>query len=138
MSEITDEERNRLQEFLAPPRIAVVATVGKTGMPQLTPNWYEYRDGRMTVSTTKDRIKYKNLARDDRLAVCVYSDSLAHDYVTVRGHARIIEGDAIWPDTLAIVKRYVAEDKVEARMSALRKQPRIIISLEPDQVHFNG
>lgn len=138
MADLTDEERKRLDEFLAPPRIAVVATVGKTGMPQLTPNWYEYRDGRMTVSTTKDRIKYKNLARDDRLAVCVYSDTLAHDYVTVRGRARIIEGDAIWPDTLAIVKRYVAEDKVEARMRALRKQPRIIISLEPDRVHFNG
>ena len=135
---MTVEERNRLEEFLAPPRIAVVATVGRTGMPQLTPNWYEYRDGRMTVSTTKDRIKYKNLVRDDQLAVCVYSDTLAHDYVTVRGHARIIEGDAIWPDTLAIVKRYVAEDKVEARMHALRQQPRIIISLEPDQVHFNG
>jgi PPOX class probable F420-dependent enzyme len=138
VADLTDQERNRLEEFLAPPRIAVVATVGKTGMPQLTPNWYEYRDGRMTVSTTKDRIKYKNLARDDRLAVCVYSDTLPHDYVTVRGRAQIIEGDAIWPDTLAIVKRYVTPDKVEARMSALRKQPRIIISLEPDQVHFNG
>ena len=66
---MTNEERERLKKFLAPSRIAVVATVGKTGMPQLTPNWYEYRDGRMTVSTTKDRIKYLNLVRDDRLAV---------------------------------------------------------------------
>ena len=138
MANMTSEERERLKKFLAPSRIAVVATVGKTGMPQLTPNWYEYRDGRLTVSTTKDRIKYLNLVRDDRLAVCVYSDTLAHDYVTVRGHARIIEGDAIWPDTLAIVKRYVTPDKVEARMSALRKQSRIIISLEPDRVHFSG
>ena len=135
---MTVEERRRLEDFLAPSRIAVVATVGKTGMPQLTPNWYDFADGRMTISTTKDRIKYLNLVRDDRLAVCVYSDTLAHDYVTIRGHARIIEGDAIWPDTLAIVKRYVAEDKVETRMRALRQQPRIIISLEPDRVHFNG
>jgi hypothetical protein len=70
--------------------------------------------------------------------VCVYSDTLAHEYVTVRGHAEIIDGDAIWPDTLAIVKRYVPEDKVEARMHALRQQPRIIVSLKPDQVHFSG
>ena len=109
---MTIDERKRLEDFLAPSRIAVVATVGKTGMPQLTPNWYEYADGRITVSTTKDRVKYLNLVRDDRLAVCVYSDTLAHEYVTVRGHAEIIDGDAIWPDTLAIVKRYVPEDKV--------------------------
>ncbi len=115
-----------------------MATVGKTGMPQLTPNWYDFSDGRMKISTTKDRIKYLNLVKDDRLAVCVYSDALAHDYVTIRGHAEIIEGDAIWPDTLAIVKRYVEPDKVEARMTALRQQPRIIVSLDPERIHFQG
>ena len=135
---MTVEERRRLEDFLAPSRIAVVATVGKTGMPQLTPNWYDFSDGRMTISTTKDRIKYLNLVKDDRLAVCVYSDALAHDYVTIRGHAEIIEGDAIWPDTLAIVKRYVEPDKVEARMTALRQQPRIIVSLDPERIHFQG
>ena len=135
---MTVEERRRLEDFLAPSRIAVVATVGKTGMPQLTPNWYDFSDGRMTISTTKDRIKYLNLVKDDRLAVCVYSDALAHDYVTIRGHAEIIEGDAIWPDTLAIIKRYVEPDKVEARMTALRQQPRIIVSLDPERIHFQG
>ena len=135
---MTTEESKRLGDFLAPSRIAVVATVGKTGMPQFTPNWYDFPDGRMKISTTKDRIKYLNLVKDDRLAVCVYSDALAHDYVTIRGHAEIIEGDAIWPDTLAIIKRYVEPDKVEARMTALRKQPRIIVSLEPERIHFPG
>ena len=135
---MTVEERRRLEDFLAPSRIAIVATVGKTGMPQLTPNWYDFSDGRMKISTTKDRIKYLNLVKDDRLAVCVYSDALAHDYVTIRGHAEIIEGDAIWPDTLAIVKRYVEPDKVEARMTALRQQPRIIVSLDPERIHFQG
>ena len=135
---MTVEERRRLEDFLAPSRIAVVATVGKTGMPQLTPNWYDFSDGRMKVSTTKDRIKYLNLVKDDRLAVCVYSDALAHDYVTIRGHAEIIEGDAIWPDTLAIIKRYVEPDKVEARMTDLCQQPRIIVSLDPERIHFQG
>ena len=135
---MTTEEGKRLEDFLAPSRIAVVATVGKTGMPQLTPNWYDFSDGRMKISTTKDRFKYLNLVRDDRLSVCVYSGTLAEDYVAIRGHAEIIEGDAIWPDTLAIVKRYVTPDKVEAWMTAVRKQPRIIVSLEPERIHFHG
>jgi PPOX class probable F420-dependent enzyme len=135
---MTTEESKRLEDFLAPSRIAVVATVGKTGMPQLTPNWYDFSDGRMKISTTKDRLKYLNLVRDDRLSVCVYSGTLAEDYAAIRGHAEIIEGDAIWPDTLAIVKRYVTSDKVEAWMTAVRKQPRIIVSLEPERIHFHG
>ena len=138
MADMTVEERRRLEDFLAPSRIAVVATVGKTGMPQLTPTWYDFSDGRMKISTTKDCLKYLNLVRDDRLAVCVYSDTLAEDYVTIRGHAEVIEGDAIWPDSLAIVKRYVEPDKVEAWMSSLRKQPRIIVSLEPERIRFRG
>jgi PPOX class probable F420-dependent enzyme len=135
---MTTEEGKRLEDFLAPSRIAVVATVGKTGMPQLTPNWYDFSDGRMKISTTKDRLKYLNLVRDNRLSVCVYSGTLAEDYVAIRGHAEIIEGDAIWPDTLAIVNRYVTPDKVEAWMTALRKQLRIIVSLEPERIHFHG
>ena len=50
MADMTVEERRRLEDFLAPSRIAVVATVGKTGMPQLTPNWYDFSDGRMKIS----------------------------------------------------------------------------------------
>lgn len=48
---MTTEESKRLGDFLAPSRIAVVATVGKTGMPQFTPNWYDFSDGRMKIST---------------------------------------------------------------------------------------
>ena len=130
------EELARLEEFLAPPRIAVVATVGKTGMPQLTPNWYRFANGRLTVSTTKDRIKYVNLSRDDSLAVCVYSEPLAAEYATLRGHAQISDNISIWPETQAIVERYVAPDRVAAHMRVLRAQQRVIISLAPERVVF--
>ena len=60
---LTPEEVTRLEEFLRPPSIAVVATVGRSGMPQLTPNWYRFAEGRLAISTTKERIKYRNLMR---------------------------------------------------------------------------
>ena len=130
------EELTRLEEFLAPPRIAVVATVGKTGMPQLTPNWYRFANGRLTISTTKERFKYLNLSRDDRLAVCIYSEPLAAEYATLRGQAQISDNISIWPETEAIVERYVAPDRVDARMRVLRGQQRVIISLKPERVVF--
>ena len=68
---LTPEELSRLEAFLKPSRIAVVATVNQTGVPQLTPNWYAFSNGRLTVSTTKERVKFRNLSRDSRIALCI-------------------------------------------------------------------
>ena len=135
---ISAEEQSKLAEFLAPPRIAVVATIGRDGMPQLTPNWYVYSDRRLLVSTTKQRVKHRNLVRDGRIAVCVCSEPLAEEYVTVRGRAEIRDDDSIWEDTRAIVERYVEPDRVEARMDVLRGEDRVIVSVEPDGVVFRA
>ena len=135
---IGPEERSRLAEFLAPPRIAVVATIGREGMPQLTPNWYVYSDGLLLVSTTKQRVKHRNLVRDGRVAVCVCSEPMAEEYVTVRGRADIRDDDSIWEDTRAIVERYVEPDRVEARMNMLRGEDRVIVSVEPDGAVFRA
>ena len=135
---ISAEQQSRLAAFLAPPRIAVVATIGRDGMPQLTPNWYVYSGGRLLVSTTKQRVKHRNLVRDGRIAVCVCSEPMAEEYVTVRGRAEIRDDDTIWPDTRAIVERYVEPDGVEARMETLRGEDRVIISVEPDGVVFRA
>ncbi len=132
----TEEDISRLNKLLAPRKIAVVATIGRDGMPQLTPNWYVYQDGRIAISTTKQRVKYRNLVRDPRLAVCVMTEPLAQEYVTVRGTAEIIDDDSIWPVTEAIVRRYVHPERVQARMEQLRTEDRIIISLKPERVHF--
>ena len=135
---ISAEQQSKLAEFLAPPRIAVVATIGRDGMPQLTPNWYVYTDWRLLVSTTKQRVKHRNLVRDGRIAVCVCSEPLAEEYVTVRGRAEIRDDDSIWEDTRAIVERYVEPDRVEARMDVLRGEDRVIVSVEPDGVVFRA
>ena len=134
---MTPQEAARLEEFLAPPRIVVVATVGPNGMPQLTPNWYVYQAGRMAISTTKERVKYRNLSRDDRMAVCVYTEPEAADYVAITGRATIADDEAIWPVTRAIVERYVAPDGVDAQMRLLRTENRVIISLIPDRVSYH-
>ena len=136
MTGLSGEELTRVEEFLAPPLIAVVATIGDTGMPQLTPNWYVYQDGRVAISTTKERVKYKNLVRDPRLAICVYSDMEATEYVTIRGQVEVYDDDSIWPVTQAIVERYVTPDLVESRMRRLRTENRVIASMAVESVVF--
>lgn len=135
-TELTNDDLSRLKNFLAPTKIAVVATIGKDGMPQLTPNWYVYAAGFFFISTTKQRVKYLNLARDSRMSVCVMTEPLAVEYATIQGSVNIMEGDTIWPIVEGIVRRYVPEDKVNDRMAALLKEDRVLISMTPERVHF--
>ena len=133
---LSTKEVQRVETFLTPPLIAVVATIRRDGTPQLTPNWYRFSDGRLTISTTKQRVKYQNLSQDPRLVVCVYSEPQAQEYVTLSGRTEIFDGDSIWPDTRAIVERYVPRDRVESRMRELRTQDRVLISLVPERAVF--
>ena len=82
---MTPEDERRLVEFLQPSRIAVIVTIGPSGAPQLTPNWYCCTDGKLMISTTKERVKYRNLVRDNRMTVCIYAEPDAQDYATVWG-----------------------------------------------------
>ena len=135
---LAPEDSAKLADFLSPSRIAVVATISPSGMPQLTPNWYVYQDGRLSFSTTKGRVKYRNLSRNDRISVCVFSDPLAEGYATIRGHAEISDDDSIWPVTRTIVERYVPPEGVEARMAQLRSENRVIVSVAPESVVFRS
>ena len=137
-SNLDKDEEARLEDFLRPPHIAVVATLSRSGMPQLSPNWYGYKDGRLIISTTKDRIKFRNLSRDKRIAVCIYSEPAATDYATVRGQAEIIDGESIWPDTRMIEERYVAAELVDGNLRRMRTEGRILISLLPESVVFRN
>jgi Pyridoxamine 5'-phosphate oxidase len=92
----------------------------------------------LMISTTKERVKYRNLSRDNRMTVCIYTEPLAQDYVTLWGHVSIRDDDSIWPDTRAIVERYVPPAGVEARMQQLRAQNRVIIDFTPERVLFRA
>ena len=135
---MTPDEARRLEEFLTPSHIVVVATIGRNGMPHLTPNWYAYANGRLMISTTRERVKYRNLSRDNRMTVCIYSEPRARDYVTLWGHVTIRDDASIWPDTRAIVERYVPPQDVEARLQQLRTQNRVILDLTPERMLFRA
>jgi PPOX class probable F420-dependent enzyme len=129
-------EHARLEAFLKPSLIAVAATVGTGGMPQLTPVWYVYREGAMLISVTKERLKYKNLVRDSRLSVCVYGPPLAKVFVTMTGRVELADDDSIWEPTRAICERYMSQDEIEPWMQMLKGENRVIITLRPDRVMF--
>ena len=135
---MTDEQRIRLADFLEPSRIVMVATIGRDGMPQMTPNWFYYDGDRLAMSTTRDRVKYRNLSRDPRMTVCIAVEPMARDYVSISGPVSISEDDSIWPVTRSIIGRYMSADVVDERIEHMKTEGRVILWLTPEKVAFRN
>ena len=72
------------------------------------------------------------------MALCIYAEPQATDYVTITGRVRISDDQSIWLATQAIIERYVPREAVEERMRQLRAQNRVIITLTPERVLFRA
>ncbi len=129
-------DAERLEEFLRPARIAVVATVARDGTPQVTPVWYGYEDGLLTVAASESSAKVHNLRRDPRLSVCVYSGERGEEYAALYGRAELAHGDSVWPQVRGIVERYENPENVDNYMRELMAERFVIITLAPDRVLF--
>ena len=61
-----------LERFLTEgAKIAVLSTVDRRGHPRSAPVWYEWRDGALLILTGRDSLKWRNLLRAPRAAVCI-------------------------------------------------------------------
>ena len=135
---VTEDELARLSRFLEGPWIAVLATIGSGGVPLLTPVWYNYASGRLTITSRKETTKFRNLSRDSRVSLSICSEPQALEYVTIWGRAETEDGDSIWPATRAIIERYEEPENVDDRLAQLQTQNRAIISVEPERVRFRS
>jgi PPOX class probable F420-dependent enzyme len=66
----------------------VLVTLKRDGRPQLSNIMYGVTDGVVRVSTTADRAKTKNMARDPRVSLHVTSDDF-YSYVVLEGEAEL-------------------------------------------------
>ena len=126
--------------FLAEPRNAIMCIARGTGRPpHATPVWFEYRDGVFRISITRTRVKYR-LLLDAPNVTLVVDDPVTYGTVIVSGHAAIVDDDA---SLVALRKALRAKygdvpgadaDSDEELARALRKEERVVIVVEPEQV----
>ena len=122
-----------ITNYLAASHIAVIATLNRRGSPHLTPNWYRYDGQVLTFITRKDRLKYLNLQRDNRIAVCIYDPPVASNYVVISGTATCNDGD-IWDEARRIIARYTAPERVDDYVARWQTEPRVLITVTPERI----
>ena len=82
---------------------AVLATSRADGRPQLSPVLCVADDeGRVLISTRESAVKTRNLRRDPRASLCVFTDSFFGEWVQAEGDAEVIS----LPDAMDLLVDY--------------------------------
>ena len=131
-----------ITQYLSASHIAVIATINRSGMPHLTPNWYRYDGNVLRFVTTTERLKYFNLKRDQRISVCIYDPPSASHYVVMYGTAAFTDASTsdqdTWDNIRLIVSRYVAPDRVDDYMARWQTEPRVLVTVTPKHIATRG
>lgn len=123
----------RQQAFLATMPNVIVATVRRTGLPQLTPVWYLWTGEEIWICAAAGTAKVHNLRRDARIVLCI-DDPASGDYVQITGTATIIEGPDARDAALVLIRKYREEPDVVPHwegISAVAEQ--VIIAVRPER-----
>lgn len=99
----------RTRNLLDGRNFAVVATLDPDGGPQTSVVWIELDGDAVQLSTTAERRKARNLARDPRVSLTVYDAENPYRAVDIRGTAELIEDpEKELPRRLS--QKYLGED----------------------------
>lgn len=74
-----------LERFVAAPRVAILSYVKRDATPAQAPIWYQYRDGRFAMVTSKTSPKAKALARSKRACLTIQDEMPPYRAVIVDG-----------------------------------------------------
>ncbi len=116
-------------DFVNGRHFAAFSTLHRDGSPHTTPIWYMYDNGKFIVNTSLERVKVKNVKRDDRVALLVHE---GYSYVLIEGRGRFADERDPLKDIEALAIRYQGEE--EGRKAARNnywKQKRVSIEVVP-------
>ena len=114
------------RDFLRANHRAVLATVRADGRPQLSPVTAAVDDaGRVLISTRETAVKARNLRRDPRASLCVFTDGFFGPWVQVEGDAEVISLPGAMDELVAYYRLVAGEhpdwDEYRAAMVAERR-----------------
>ena len=131
---------DRATAFLRVHHRAVLATARADGRPQLSPVAATADDdGRALISTRETAVKARNVARDPRVSLCVFTDQFFGEWIQAEGTAEIVH----LPEALDVLMDYYRRIAGEHPdwddyREAMRRERRVMVRVTitragPDQ-----
>jgi PPOX class probable F420-dependent enzyme len=132
MATIPDNFLDLMQQKKA---FAHLATVMPDGTPQVTPVWFDYRDGIVRVNTAKGRVKARNMTAGAPVALAIMDPDNPYRYIQVRGRVRHATEHGADAHIDLLAKKYLGKDKYPWRRPG---EDRLTIEIEPTSVSAMG
>ena len=130
--QLSDETRAFLSEGK---KYAVLATIGKDGLPQQTQMWYELQGDQIMMNTAQGRKKADYLAQDNRISVCVTD---GYPFITLTGRVELNDDQTVaQADIKRLATRYSGAEQAERMMERFSKQHRITLRMTIERVIEN-
>jgi PPOX class probable F420-dependent enzyme len=114
---------------------AVIATTMPDGSPQVTPVWFDFKDGHVRVNTAKGRVKARNLKKGAAVALAIIDPDNPYRYVQIRGRVTRVTEDGAVPHIDSLAKKYLGQDKYP---HAAPGEVRLMCEIEPTSVSGMG
>jgi PPOX class probable F420-dependent enzyme len=114
---------------------AHLATLMPDGSPQVTPVWFQYKDGKFIVNTARGRIKDRNMSRDARVALDIVDPDNPYSHLAVRGKVVRSTEQGADENIDALAKKYLGKDKYPLRRPS---EKRVVYEIEPTSVSMMG
>ena len=125
MAEIPEKYLDLVQQKKA---FANLATLMPDGSPQVTPVWFDYKDGRLRVNTAKGRVKARNMQEGAPVALAIMDPDNPYRYVQVRGRVKRVAEQNANAHIDSLAKKYLGKDKYPW---ARPDEVRVIYEIEP-------
>jgi PPOX class probable F420-dependent enzyme len=124
-----------LDLFTQKKAFANLATIMPDGTPQVTPVWFDVKDGVIRVNTARGRVKARNMRPGAPVALAIMDPDNPYRYAQVRGRVRraVEEGASAHIDGLA--KKYIGKDRYPW---ARPGEVRVMFEIEPLAVQTMG
>jgi PPOX class probable F420-dependent enzyme len=95
-----------VDDFLAQPNPAVVATLRPDGSPHTVPTWYDWEGGRALLNMEITRLRLSYMRRDPRVALTALGTESWYRHVSLIGRVVSIEEDEELVDIDRLARRY--------------------------------
>jgi PPOX class probable F420-dependent enzyme len=116
--------------------IAALATINPDGSPQVTPTWIDTDGEHLLVNTAMGRVKQKNTARDQRVAVYVIDKTDPYLFVAVRGRVIAqITGQPAEDHANRLAKKYLNVEKYPKNHRGPGER-RVILKIVADHIYI--
>jgi PPOX class probable F420-dependent enzyme len=125
MPRLTSQE---IDAYLAGPHVAHFASIRQDGTPHISPVWYRWEDGKVTVVSGDSAVKTRNVRQNPKVAISVATDEWPYQYVILEGDATV-ENANLRDTVRSIFSRYEGTERGAQDADELTRSDQRLVAI---------